>query len=277
MRTGRAAHGTVDAASLGVRAEHEVLFDETSPRGRSGRARLREAFAASGVAVVERFASDALVESSVAIADSDPSIGHFAESWSTPYLAAPRADVGREDGDAPRAPGLRSALTAIAADRIPAGSPLMRLYESAHMRSLVAAIVGVDEVFDYADPLGRLNLAVMGVGDELAWHFDMTDFVVSVGIRPAGGGGDFDVVRDLRGSPDEVERIAAVCAGSWDGWRRLPIEPGTLMVFAGRRSMHRVAPITVGPERVVALLAYDARPGTDSTDELKLVRYGRRR
>ena len=40
----------------------------------------------------------------------------------------------------------------------------------------------------YADPCGALNLAVMGDGDELQWHFDQTDFVVSLAIQPAERG-----------------------------------------------------------------------------------------
>ena len=34
----------------------------------------------------------------------------------------------------------------------------------------------------------------MGQGDELQWHFDQTDFVVSLAIRDAEVGGDFEVV-----------------------------------------------------------------------------------
>jgi len=47
------------------------------------------------------------------------------------------------------------------------------------------------------------------------------------------------------------------------------------MLFNGRRSMHRVSPIVGEVPRYVALLAYDTKLGTDSTDELKLSRYGR--
>jgi hypothetical protein len=47
------------------------------------------------------------------------------------------------------------------------------------------------------------------------------------------------------------------------------------MLFEGRHSMHRVTPIAGGVARLVALLAYDTRPDTDSSELLKLVRYGR--
>ena len=49
----------------------------------------------------------------------------------------------------------------------------------------------------------------------------------------------------------------------------------TLLVFAGRYSLHRVSPIAGSTARLVALLGYDTKPGTMSSDLLKEVRYGR--
>jgi hypothetical protein len=43
----------------------------------------------------------------------------------------------------------------------------------------------------------------------------------------------------------------------------------------GRRSLHRVTPIAGSTPRLVALLAYDTKPGTCSSELLRLVRYGR--
>jgi hypothetical protein len=57
--------------------------------------------------------------------------------------------------------------------------------------------------------------------------------------------------------------------------RTEPMTPGTLMLFNGRWSMHRVTMIEGDVPRYVALLAYDTKPGTDSTDTLKMSRYGR--
>ncbi len=67
--------------------------------------------------------------------------------------------------------------------------------------------------------------------------------------------------------------VASMAAG--DRFVRTPMTPGTLLVFAGRNSLHRVTPIGGDRRRDVALLAYDTRPDTDSSDLLKLIRYGR--
>ena len=56
----------------------------------------------------------------------------------------------------------------------------------------------------------------------------------------------------------------------------MPMTPGTLLIFEGRHSIHRVSPISrATTTRLVGLLGYDTRPGTMSSELLKLVRYGR--
>ena len=50
---------------------------------------------------------------------------------------------------------------------------------------------------------------------------------------------------------------------------------GTLMLFQGRRSLHRVSSVEGDVPRIVALLAYDTRPESDTSDLFKLIRYGR--
>jgi hypothetical protein len=165
---------------------------------------------------------------------------------------------------------------AVAYDLFPPESPIRRLYEWQPLMDLVAGIMGLDEVYRYRDPLGALNLAVMGAGDELQWHFDQTDFVVSLALQDADDGGDFEVSPMIRTADDEhYDDVARVLAGARASVVTLPMTPGTLLVFAGRNSLHRVSPIAGTTPRLVALLGYDTKPGTMSSDLLKEVRYGR--
>jgi hypothetical protein len=128
----------------------------------------------------------------------------------------------------------------------------------------------------YADPFGALNLAVMGEGEELQWHFDQTDFVVSVAIQTADSGGHFEVHPRIRTENDErYDDVAAVLAGSRAGCVTLPMTPGTLLVFEGRNSLHRVSPVGGGRPRHVGLLAFDTQHDRIGSDLLRLDRYGR--
>ena len=176
----------------------------------------------------------------------------------------------------PASTGATTRSGAVAYDLFPSDSPIRQLYEWSPLLCFLADVLERPEVFPYADPLGALNLASMGAGDQLQWHFDQTDFVVSLAFRDAEVGGDFEVVPRIRTADDErYDRVAAVLAGDRSDVIRVPMTPGTLLVFEGRNSIHRVSPISGPTTRLVGLLGYDTQSGTMSSELLKLVRYGR--
>jgi hypothetical protein len=200
-------------------------------------------------------------------------LGHRSGGLGTVYLGFPDETFA---ADHPRQWLGNYGVGAVAYDLFPDDSPIRRLFEWEELRAFVAAILGLDSVHPYADPLGALNLAVMADGDELQWHFDQTDFVVSLALQDAEEGGDFEVAPFIRTADDErYDDVARVLAGDREPLTILPMTPGTLLVFAGRHSMHRVSPIRGATPRLVALFGYDTRPGTMSSELLKAVRYGR--
>lgn len=168
-------------------------------------------------------------------------------------------------------------LEVVAYDQFPEHSMIRALYEWDPLMNFVAAVLGQPVLHRYGDPFGALNLAVMREGHELGWHFDQTDFVVSIALQPSLEGGHFEnapMVRSPRN--DNADVVAAIRRGERDDLVRIePMSPGTLMIFNGRWSYHRVSRVGGPVARHVALLAYDTKPGTDSNDELKLGRYGR--
>jgi hypothetical protein len=144
------------------------------------------------------------------------------------------------------------------------------------MMRFIEAVLDRGTLYRYADPMGALNVAVMNAGDELQWHFDQTDFVVSLALRSAQAGGDFEVAPLIRSADSEnYDAVDQVFNGSRKGVTCLPMCPGTLLIFEGRYSLHRVTPIEGDVARYVALLAYDTKPGTISSEILRLGRYGR--
>ena len=153
---------------------------------------------------------------------------------------------GRGDG-LPRVPRLRPArptipgfisrpyaVAAVGYDVIPRTSPLRRLYEWDAMLELIAAILDRGPLYRYGDPFGALNLSVMGDGDQLQWHFDQTDFVVSLAIQSAEGGGDFEVaphpVGHRRVLPGRRRRPRVETT---PGVVTLAMTPGTLLDLRG--------------------------------------------
>jgi hypothetical protein len=196
-----------------------------------------------------------------------------SEGYGTAYLEVPDFEL---PADHPRRYLERAAVGVIAYDMFPADSPLRRLYEWEPFMRFIEAVLERGPLFRYADPLGALNLAVMTDGDQLQWHFDQTDFVVSLAVQDAEEGGDFEVAPRIRDASDErYDAVAEVLHGARDAVVRLPMTPGTLLIFEGRHSLHRVSTIHGATPRLVGLLAYDTAPGTRSTEILQLARYGR--
>ncbi len=234
-----------------------------------GRRQLHE----RGAAELEGFVSPAGVAELVRDADGLVPRAHASGGQGTAYLEFPDFTL---PADHPRLHFADYRLRAVAYDVTPRHSRLRLLYEWDPMKDLIEAILQRGPLFRYADPFGALNLAVMGEGDLLQWHFDQTDFVVSLAIQSAEAGGDFEVVPRLRRAGDErYDEVAAVLAGDRSRVETLPMRPGTLLVFEGRHSLHRVSPIAGSRLRHVGLLAYDTEPGTVGSDLLRQDRYGR--
>jgi hypothetical protein len=79
--------------------------------------------------------------------------------------------------------------------------------------------------------------------------------------------------------PDDecYDHVGAVLAGERSSVVTLAMAPGTLLLFEGRHSLHRVSPISGTALRHVGLLAYDTKPGTVGSELLRQDRYGRSR
>lgn len=249
------------------------LTELDSPRLLSEIESLRRDLQATGAAEAPSFLSGTGLTRCIADAEALAARQYKSVGQGTAYLEEPGAHWA---ADHPRAMRRRYSVGVVAYDQFPASSAIRGLYEWAPVMAFVSAVLQRAPLFHYADPLGALNLAVMGEGDELQWHYDQTDFVVSLALRDADQGGDFEVAPKLRSDGDEnYVGVAQVLAGTSDEVTRLPMTPGTLLIFAGRHSLHRVSPIVGPTDRLVALLGYDTRPGTRSTPHLQQKRYGR--
>lgn len=233
-----------------------------------------ERFRRDGVCVLPGFLGDDAVEVLRRECDRLAPVAYRSSTTASPYLAP--IDESFPEGH-PRRTVSASSVEVVAYDLFPADSPLRRLYESNSLLDFVRRCLGLDVLHRYADPFGALNLAIMREGDRLGWHFDMTDFVVSIAIQSSESGGDFENAKQIRSARDErYSDVADVLDDErTDLVRTEPMTPGTLMLFDGRWSMHRVTEIRGPRPRYVALLAYDTEPGTDSSETLKLSRYGR--
>jgi hypothetical protein len=262
-----------------VDVDRYPIDDLASPTTQAAICAARESLAQRGVAALPGFLRP---EALRAIADDVTTrkpAAHLENVWGTPYLGLP--DESFPEGH-PQRTSVHSLTWVLAYDLIRADNPARQLFEWDGLTRFLGEVLERRPLYRMNDPLGALNLTLMEDAHVQGWHYDSTDFVVSLAVQSSDGGGEFECARDIRDEHDEhYDDVARVLAGSSDGGNgsRLvevyPMMPGTLMVFMGRRSLHRVAPVVGTTPRIVALFGYDTRPDTNSSELLKLVRYGR--
>jgi alkylated DNA repair dioxygenase AlkB len=170
----------------------------------------------------------------------------------------------------------RSAKKTIACDQIPTDAPIRRLYESDDLRNFIAAVLGKAELHRSADPLDAVMIALFDEGDELGWHFDRSEFAVTVMYQQAEDGGHFEYYPGLRSAEnDNHEAIETTLQGDGEGAVRLPSGPGSLAIFHGRNALHRVSPIAGSRPRINSVLTYGEKPDMRLNELTQDLFYGR--
>ena len=95
-------------------------------------------------------------------------------------------------------------------------------------------------------------------------------------MKPEGGG-RFEYIRDLRDADSGEMNFVGVAAvlDNEVQTKSLEMEPGTLVLFRGRNSIHRVTPAKGNTPRMLAVLAYNSTPGVSLSQSAMRTFYGR--
>ena len=227
----------------------------------------------NGSCVLEGFVRTAAVEA--ILCDVKPRLAdaYYCTNRHNPYLVTSDAAFPI---DHPRNREQISDLGCLADDQINDDSPLRALYRAGPLRAFIAAILGVQRLYPYADPLGSLNVNVFRPGQQLGWHFDNADYAVTVMLQPSEEGGVYEYMPGARQPNDErYDAIAEVLDGDRQPVRQLAMGPGALVLFRGRYALHRVTPVEGRTPRLIAVLSYDTEPGVMLTEFNRRLFYGR--
>ena len=126
------------------------------------------------------------------------------------------------------------------------------------------------------DPLARVNVIAYRAGEALNWHFDRSQFTTTLLIQAPESGGEFQYRRDLRSETDpNYDGVARLLRGEDAAVRNLTLQPGTLNVFKGKNTLHRIAPPSGGRDRIVAIFSYYDQPGVMFSQAERVGFYGR--
>ncbi len=252
------------------------LAEPDSPAARVLVERCRGELAERAVCVVEGFLTAASLAALAAEAEGLAPLAHHRAAKRNCY-------IGVEDDPAlpaghPRRHFMATTLGVVADDLIPADSGLRALYTWPAFRGFLAAIMGYPALYPNEDRFQALNLIVYEPGEQSDWHFDPdNDFTVTLLLQEAEKGGDFSLVPDIRSTADEnYDAVGRVLDGDASRVVHVARPPGSLVVFRGHDSLHRVAPVAGERRRLVAVMCYEDRPGVVGDPAVNAAIYGPR-
>lgn len=181
-------------------------------------------------------------------------------------------------GLAPDHPALRMVDTinhTVCADQIEQ-SVVAWVYEWPQFAVFLAAVMEKDSLFAMADPLARLNVMSYRDGEALNWHFDRSEFTTTLLLQEPSGGGEFQYRSDLRSDSDpNYDGVARLLEGKDNEVKTLKLTAGTLNVFKGKNTLHKVTPCKGPKDRYIAVFSYYDRPGVRFSKEEQVGFYGR--
>jgi hypothetical protein len=201
-------------------------------------------------------------------------LAYFAVTNHNIYLSLPDPELSSQH---PRNREVVSSKGCITTDQIPEGSALYTLYEAPEFREFLCAVLGIEELHEYADPLSSINLHYATEGQELGWHFDNSSFAITVMIQTPEEGGAFEYVKDVRDA-DQGDMNYVLSDKVMDGEippKTLSMTAGSLVLFRGRNSIHRVTPVKGNRTRMLVVLAYNTEPGISLSESARMTFYGR--
>ncbi|MFF7709942.1 2OG-Fe(II) oxygenase [Pseudomonas sp. NPDC007930] len=178
-------------------------------------------------------------------------------------------------GDHPALRRVETVSHTLCADQLQS-SLVTQVYEYPPLLVFLAAVMDKPALHLMADPLARVNVMSYREGETLNWHFDRSEFTTTLMLQAPDQGGEFQYRTDLRSDNDpNYAGVAELLEGRDAHVRTLRLQAGTLNVFRGKNTAHRVTPVRGARERMVAVFSYYERPGVLFSAEEQLGFYGR--
>ena len=163
----------------------------------------------------------------------------------------------------------------VAYDLIPETAALRELYLWNPLKNFIAFVLGKKKLHRFSDTLGACSINVFVDGGEHGWHFDESEFTVTLMLQPPISGGLFEYVPMIRGHGDEHAIVQQTLDGQRQRVVQLPFTAGTLLIFGGQKTLHRVTKVTGDKPRLVPVLCFSEDPELKNSDEVRKLFWGR--
>lgn len=244
-----------------------------SPEGQALLTHIRGELAETGCAILRGFVREELLSRIRQESDELAPQAHINDIQTNPYSS---------DGDAslpashPRNIFMDRSNGFVGGDLIGGETAIRRLYHDASVKNFLAHVLDIEELYEYADPLGSLVINVLKPGCQHPWHYDTNEFVVSMLTKEPEGGGLFEYCPQIRSPESEnYEEVGRVLQGDHRPVHSLQLRPGDLQIFYGRYSLHRVSRVEGGADRHTVIFSYAREPGMIARTERTRRIFGR--
>lgn len=169
----------------------------------------------------------------------------------------------------PRHVQLKSSKLLInAKDLAPCAAGLNELFHSAIFLKFICDVLQIMELYPSTDEYGKYYANIFHEGDGLNFHFDRSEFSISLILQPADEGGKFqfvpssrDVIEGWQEMPLNIKDLQCALNATSPATKSMIVqEPeltaGDLYLFHGQNSLHRVSEVTRG-KRVNIILTFN--------------------
>ncbi|KAL7438288.1 hypothetical protein ACHAXM_006424 [Skeletonema potamos] len=123
------------------------------------------------------------------------------------------------------------------------------------------------KLYPSTDPYGKFYANIFREGDGLNYHFDRSEYSISLILQPSEEGGEFQFLPNSRAIIEgwdemilNVDDIAEAVAAHSLELKRPNLAAGDLYLFRGQNSLHRVSEITKG-KRINIILTFNTEEG----------------
>ena len=167
----------------------------------------------------------------------------------------------------------------LAFDQFDPDGPTVRFYGWEPIRRAIAQIVGIETLYMNEDPYQPTVVLGMREGDNSPWHFDRGNaFTVTLMLQEPEGGGIFEIAPEIwpDDDADPVELLDVLDGKGGERVLQVHRVPGSLVIFRGNRSVHRVTEVTGEHMRLMSVMSYEDRPGVVGRPEVNASVFGPR-
>ena len=277
------------------------LKDLESPEAMAAVNAARNTYLETGAVTLPRFVTTDALQTMVEQARAAEDTAYTTDGTHTAYLTDP--DYDHFDKRSVYNHSMRTRVASIAFDELPNNSPLANLYQDPVLLRLVSYIVTgkVNALHLSADPLGCCSINVFRPDYHHSFHFDESIFSTTLMLQEASdpSTGLFQFTPPLRQDKEDLalSHVAATIQ-AYDQETPIPepftdylslqteppppptlhtldFEAGTLSLFSGSCSLHRVTRIQGTRSRLVAVLTYGTQPGFCNSAAVQKLFWGR--